>query len=169
MSGRFHHYPALSHMYYCRLVRMAILIGWIWFIVILIGISPVIIRDAGHIVLWQFGFFFSLRVWGKFTFCHWLLESWLCLQFISAVSAAGPFLRVSVCVLSPSVMSDPLTLWNIAHQAPLSMGFSRQEYWNRLPCSPPRDLPDPEFKPVSLMSPALAGSSLPPLEAPVES
>jgi len=49
------------------------------------------------------------------------------------------------------------------------MGFSRQEYWNRLPCSPPRDLPDPEFKPVSLMSPALAGSSLPPLEAPVES
>ena len=44
----------------CRLVRMAILIGWIWFlVVILIHISPVIIRDAEHLVLWPFGFCFS--------------------------------------------------------------------------------------------------------------
>ena len=41
--------------------------------------------------------------------------------------------------------------------APLSMGFSRQEYWSGLPCPPPGDLPDPEIEPVSLMSPALAG------------
>ena len=34
------------------------------------------------------------------------------------------------------------TLWTIAHQAPLSMGFSRQDNWNGLPCPPPRDLPD---------------------------
>ena len=49
------------------------------------------------------------------------------------------------------------TLWTIAHQAPPSMGFSRQEYWSGLPCPPPGDLPDPGVKPTSLMSPTLAG------------
>ena len=49
----------------------------------------------------------------------------------------------------------------VAHQAPLSMGFSRQEYWSELPCPPPGDLPDPEIKPASLMSPALQAGSLP--------
>ena len=49
------------------------------------------------------------------------------------------------------------TLWTIAHQAPLSMGFSKQEYWSRLPCPPPGDLPNPGIEPASLMSPALAG------------
>ena len=38
------------------------------------------------------------------------------------------------------------------------MGFSRQEYWSGLPCHPPGDLPDAGVEPVSLMSPALAGS-----------
>ena len=47
--------------------------------------------------------------------------------------------------------------WTVAHQAPLSMGFSMQEYWSGLPCPPPGDLPDPGIKPASLMSPALAG------------
>ena len=47
--------------------------------------------------------------------------------------------------------------WIVARQAPLSMGFSRQENWSGLPCPPPGDLPDPGIKPVSLMSPALAG------------
>ena len=45
----------------------------------------------------------------------------------------------------------------IAGQAPLSIGFSRQEYWSGLPCPPPRDLPNPGIKLGSLMSPALAG------------
>ena len=49
------------------------------------------------------------------------------------------------------------TLWTVAHQAPLSMGSSRQEYWGGLPFSPSGDLPDPGIKPVSLASPALAG------------
>ena len=44
--------------------------------------------------------------------------------------------------------------WTIALQAPLSMGFSRQEYWSGLPC-PPGDLPDPGIKLMSLVSPAL--------------
>ena len=50
------------------------------------------------------------------------------------------------------------TLWIIACQVPLSMGFSRQEYWIGLPCSPPRDLPNPGIKP---RSPALQVASLP--------
>ena len=50
-----------------------------------------------------------------------------------------------------------VTLWTMLHQAPLSMGFFRQEYWNGLPCPPPGDLPDLGIKPASLLSPALAG------------
>ena len=45
----------------------------------------------------------------------------------------------------------------IARQAPLSVGFSRQEFWSGLPCPPPGDLPDPVIKPTSRMSPVLAG------------
>ena len=47
-----------------------------------------------------------------------------------------------------------------ACQAPLSMGFSRQEYWNKLPFPSPGDLPDPGIEPVSPGSPALAGKFL---------
>ena len=46
--------------------------------------------------------------------------------------------------------------WTVARQAPLSMGFPRQEYWSGLSCPPPGDLPDPKVEPASLMSPALA-------------
>ena len=44
------------------------------------------------------------------------------------------------------------TPWTVAHQAPLSMGFSWTEYWSRLPCPPPGDLPDPGIEPMSLRS-----------------
>ena len=54
----------------------------------------------------------------------------------------------------------PATPWTVAHQAPLSMGFSRQEYWSGLPRPPPWDLPDPGIEPLSLASPALAGMFL---------
>ena len=47
------------------------------------------------------------------------------------------------------------TLWTVAHQAPLSMEFSRQEYWSGWPCPPPGGLPDPGIEPMPLMSPAL--------------
>ena len=50
-----------------------------------------------------------------------------------------------------------VTPCTIVCQAPLSMGFSRQEYWNGLPFPPPGHLPDLEIEPMSLMSPALAG------------
>ena len=48
------------------------------------------------------------------------------------------------------------TLQTAAHQAPLSMGFARQEYWSGLPYSPPGDLPVSGIEPMSLTSPALA-------------
>ena len=48
------------------------------------------------------------------------------------------------------------TLWTVAHQAPLSMGFSRHKYCSGLLCPPSRDLPNPEIEPTSLTSPALA-------------
>ena len=47
-------------------------------------------------------------------------------------------------------------LWTVALQAPLSMGFSRQEYWSGLPFPPPGDLLDPGIEPASLMPPELA-------------
>ena len=50
------------------------------------------------------------------------------------------------------------TPWTEAHQAPLSMGFSRQEYWSGLSCPPPGDMPNPGVKP---RSPALQADSLP--------
>ena len=49
------------------------------------------------------------------------------------------FSRVQLCAIS----------WTVAHQAPLSMGFSRQKYWSGSPCPPPGDLPDPGIKPTS--------------------
>ena len=51
--------------------------------------------------------------------------------------------------------------WSTAHQAPLSMGFSRQEYWSGLPCPPPGDLPEPGVEPTSPESPGFQAISLP--------
>ena len=56
-----------------------------------------------------------------------------------------------------SVMSDSAAPWAIAHQAPLSVEFSRQQSCSRLPFPTPGDVPDPGTKPESLASPALAG------------
>ena len=53
------------------------------------------------------------------------------------------------CMLRRSVMSDSAKPWTAAHQAPLSMGSSRQEYWSGLPYPSPRDLPNPGIEPGS--------------------
>ena len=66
-----------------------------------------------------------------------------------------------VCVQSLSCVPLFVTLWMVAHQGPLSTGFSRQEYWNGLPFPPPGDLPNPGIKPASPVSPALQVDSLP--------
>ena len=55
---------------------------------------------------------------------------------------------------------NSVSSWAVACQVPLSMGFSRQEYWSGVPFPPPRDLADTGIKPVSLMSPELAGGLL---------
>ena len=72
-----------------------------------------------------------------------------------------PGLRTSelehACILSCfSCVQLFATLWAIAHQAPMSMGFSMQEYLNGFPCPPPGDFPNPGIEPTSLMSPAFA-------------
>ena len=67
---------------------------------------------------------------------------------------------VMFCNVHARLLQSCLILHNpmdFACQAPLSMGFSRQEYCSELPCPPPGDLPDPGIKLVSLRSPALAG------------
>ena len=64
--------------------------------------------------------------------------------------------RVHVCVLSHVQLF--VTPWTVALQAPLSLEFSRQEYWSGLPCSPPGDLPNPGIKPGS---PAMQADYLP--------
>ena len=65
----------------------------------------------------------------------------------------------SACVNAKSLQSCPTLCnpWAIAHQAPLSLGFTRQKYWSGFPHPPPRDLPNPETEPASLMLLALAG------------
>ena len=61
------------------------------------------------------------------------------------------------CMCSHSVMSDSATPWTVACQAPLFMGFPRQDYWSGLPFPTPGNLSDPGIKPESLASSALAG------------
>ena len=88
----------------------------------------------------------------------------LCLQNILYLSQQGSPLHVCIYIcdiythtpdcmyafLVTALVSDFfVTLWTVAHQAPLSVGFSRQEYWRELPCPPPGDLPDPGIEPRS--------------------
>ena len=77
----------------------------------------------------------SLEVWGPY---HW---------------TAREFLKWSCSVVSDSLRP----LWTVAHEAPLSMGFSRQEYWSGLPFPSPGDLPNPGIK---ARSPALQADAL---------
>ena len=55
-----------------------------------------------------------------------------------------------------SIMSDSAIPWTVVHNAPLSMGFPRQEYWSGLPFPPPWDLPHRVMEPLSVASPASA-------------
>ena len=81
------------------------------------------------------------------------------LEEISSLShSIVPF--YCLCMLGANLRQLCPTLcdpWAVAHQVPLSMGSSRQDYWSRVPCPPVGCLPDPEIRPMSLTSPALAG------------
>ena len=82
---------------------------------------------------------------------------------LKAVTFHCPLLHIlcgqRVCILSCVWLS--VTPWTVAHQAPLLMGFPRQEYWCGLPCPPPEGLPDPGTELASLAFPALQMDSLP--------
>ena len=67
---------------------------------------------------------------------------------------------VCVCVCLVSCVQLFATLWAVAHQTPLSVGFSRQEYWSELPFPPPGDLSDPGVVPASPMLPVMQVDSL---------
>ena len=71
-------------------------------------------------------------------------------------TSAGLVSSVCACSVASRVLFFA-THWTAALQVPLSMGSSRQEHWSGLPCPPPGDLPGPGSKPVSPISPALAG------------
>ena len=77
-------------------------------------------------------------------------SSTLCTCCVHAMCMLSRFSRVRLFA----------TPWTVAHQAPLSMGFSRQEYWSGLLCPPPGDLPDPWIEPASPVAPALQVGSL---------
>ena len=83
-----------------------------------------------------------------------------CSLMLQFKQAAGLRALSAVCALSHSSCVRLLeTPWTTAHQAPMSVGFSRQEYWSGLPCPPTRDLPDPGIEPVSPVAPALQADS----------
>ena len=78
--------------------------------------------------------------------------------FYLFLSLSMPILFIFVVVSLLSHIWLFATPWTVAHQPPLSMGISRQDYWSGLPCPPPGDLPNPGFKPTP---PALQVDSLP--------
>ena len=83
---------------------------------------------------------------------------WCHASFRTICFSSVKYAIMQACTLSQ--FSDVwlfVTPWTVAHQLPLSMGFSRQEYWSGLPYSPPGDLPNPGIEP---MSPALQADSL---------
>ena len=92
-----------------------------------------------------FVFLIAFACWSADSFLYllsWHLVPWLC-------CVLGRFHHVRLSVIP----------WTIAHQAPLSLGFSRQEYWSGLPCPVPDDLPHPGVECMSLTSPALQVNS----------
>ena len=90
----------------------------------------------------------------RHSFSSWAPSWWDCKQqgapaiIYPGVGGCGSVAKSCLTLVTP---------WTVAHQAPLSLGLSRQEYWSRLPFPSPGDLPDPEIEPGS---PALQADSL---------
>ena len=79
----------------------------------------------------------------------------------NALSLQSVLYTADACMLS-HFSCDQLfvTLWTVSCQAPLFIGFSRQEHWSGLPCAPPGNLPNPGIEPMSSEAPALQVDSL---------
>ena len=111
--------------------------------VILIIIKLEIVTDFEHLELYskEFGFY---------------LEMIIMMMVVVVMVVIIMAMCCVLCLVAQSCLTlcDP---WPVAFQAPLSMGFSRQESWSGLPCPPPGDLPNPRTEP---RSPALQADSL---------
>ena len=86
---------------------------------------------------------------------------WGCKELDTTEQLSLSLSYIYVCVCVPSHFTHIqlfVILWTVAFQASLSMGFSRQDYWNGLPFPSPGDLPNPR---IELRSPALQTGSLP--------
>ena len=97
--------------------------------------------SSTHFKFFRHLFFWCLLPCFKKSLCRFFFFYWYIACMLSCFSHVQLFVNI----------------WTVARQAPLPMGFSRQEYWSGLSCLPPGDLPDPGIKPVPLMAPALAG------------
>ena len=102
----------------------------------------------------------NLRDWACNTHsCLWKFATW---GFVRRGLTVSKIVLICLCVCVPSRFGRVwllMTPWTVARHAPLSLGFSRQDYWSGLPCPSPVDLPDLGIKPAS---PTLAGD-LPPV------
>ena len=102
--------------------------------------------------------------------CIWILHQQKCDGVLVPVFFISLMIKLEIiegncssvkplyCSAAVALVSNISDLWTVAHQAPQSMPFSRQEYWSGLPCPPPGDLPDPGIEP---RSPVLQTDSLP--------
>ena len=102
--------------------------------------------------------FFHLSNEGHFSGCHfWTvfnISVYVCMWTYIFI------LYIYIYIYTLSLFSHVqlyATPWTVVHQAPLSMEFSRQNYWSGLPCPSPGDLPNPGIELTSLTSPSLAG------------
>ena len=129
----------------------------VWNSSLLLSLSSAFCFFPGWKHCWRF-----LHMGGQHTVVGWgCVYMWMCMGIVSTCMCIYACVHVSVyervCVSMLSHVRLFTTPQTVAHQAPLSVGFSRQEYWSGLPCPPPGDLPDPGIKTLSLASPALAG------------
>ena len=98
--------------------------------------------------------------WGWWRKCSQNRLWWWLRNSVNVLNTTDSY-TLHACMLSCfSHVQFFVTPWTVTCQAPLSMEFSRQEYWSGLPCYPPGDLPDPGIEPMSLAAPALQMASL---------
>ena len=141
----------------CWSLRLRLCVSNAW------GTVQSLVREIrSHMLLCLAKFFKKLRCFYRL-FLSLFLPPFLAPFLLFLISKEFPNKFQSSCHFIPAQLCGRVPLfavpWTIFHQAPLSMGFSRQEYWSGLPFPPPGDPPDPGIEPISLMSPVLAGRS----------